>query len=120
MFSMIIDHRSYTIHPSKFTAFLALWEAVALPIQLAHSGRFLGMFVTDTGPVNTLVHMWAYEDAADRETRRKKFEALPEWQEYRRKLDELGALAKVETMIIRPAPFVKFDWPAVGARNSST
>ena len=119
MFSMIIDHRSYTIHPAKFTAFLALWEAVALPIQLAHSGRFLGMFVTDTGPVNTLVHMWAYEDAADRETRRKTFEALPEWQEYRRKLDELGALAKVETMIIRPAPFVKFDWPAVGARNAS-
>jgi len=110
---VIIDHRSYTIHPSKFAAFLTLWEIVALPIQLEHSGRFLGMFVTDTGPVNTLMHMWAYDDAADREARRRKFEALPEWKEYRRQLDELGALARVETMLIRPAPFVTLAWPAV-------
>ena len=115
---MIIDHRSYTIIPSKLAAFLELWETTALPIQIEHGGRFLGMFITDTGPLNTLLHMWAYENAADREARRKKFEALPEWKEYRRKLNELDALEKAETKLIRPAPFVTFDWPAVAVRGS--
>ncbi|GAA0322769.1 NIPSNAP family protein [Sphingomonas oligophenolica] len=110
---MIIDHRTYTIYPSKFLAFLELWQSAALPVQLKHSGRFLGMFITDTGPVNSLLHMWAYEDAADREARRRKFEALPEWIDYRRRLDALDALDKVETKLIRPAPFVTLEWPMV-------
>ena len=110
---MIIDHRSYTVFPAKVGAFLELWHSTALPLQIEHAGRFLGMFLTDTGPLNTLLHMWAYDSAAERETRRAKLEALPEWQEYRRKLDELGALSFAETKIIRPAPFVTLEWPAV-------
>jgi len=114
---MIIDHRSYTVYPAKFSAFLRLWKSTALPIQLEHGGRFLGMFVTDTGPVNTLLHMWAYADAADRERRRRTFEALPEWKAYRRQLDELDALAQAQTMLIRPAPFVTLEWPTVSVET---
>lgn len=110
---MIVDYRAYTIVPAKFGEFLELWQSTALKIQIEHGGKFLGFFLTDTGPVNTILHLWAYEDAADRETRRRTFEALPEWKEYRRRLDELGALESVETRLMRPAPFVEFTWPAV-------
>ena len=37
---------------------------------------------SETGELNTLVHLWAYEDAADRTKRRAAMQADPAWKEY--------------------------------------
>ena len=50
----------------------------------------------ETGDVNTMVHQWAYEDAADRARRRAAMMADPEWQVYLKKLNESGLLIEPE------------------------
>ncbi len=67
---MIIDLRIYTCLPNKVADFVALYEKEGWDIQKKHLGRCYGWFTTIEGELNTIVHMWAYDDQADRERRR--------------------------------------------------
>jgi hypothetical protein len=51
------------------------------------------------------VHLWQYQDLADRERRRDAMEADPEWQVYRRIALEEDTLVDMENQILKPAPF---------------
>ena len=59
----------------------------------------------ETGDVNSVVHQWVYEDAADRAKRRAAMMADPEWQVYVKKLIESGLLMEQKTSIMVPAKF---------------
>lgn len=100
---MILDERTYAIHPAHVQDYLDLYRAEGMDIQIAHLGVPLGWFVTDIGVVNEVVHVWRYESLAERETRRAALEADPAWQAFRRK-----AASYVQTMnsrILRPTAF---------------
>lgn len=102
---MIIDHRTYTMHPGKLGAWLELWERMALPYQMKYLENFVGMFTCDVGDLNQVVHMWRYEDQGDRERRRAAMYADPGWQEFVREVAKLGALKKTKNKILKPVPF---------------
>jgi hypothetical protein len=102
---MIIDLRTYTAHPGKLGKFLALWEKMALPYQMKYLEGFVGMFTTDVGALNEVVHMWQYEDQGDRERRRDAMYRDPGWLEYVAALTDSGYMLKMENKIIRPVPF---------------
>src|SRR5450756_2473723 len=55
------------------------------------------------GPLSQLVHMWAYEDLADREARRAKLAADPAWAPFLERA--LPLLDRMENKILRPVPF---------------
>ena len=76
---MIFDMRIYTCKPGTVPAQLALYEKHGLSVQTKHLGQPALYGVTETGPINTYVHVWAYENAADRETRRAAMQADPDW-----------------------------------------
>jgi hypothetical protein len=57
------------------------------------------------GPLGRVVHLWQYEDLADRERRRDAMEADPEWQAYRRVALEEDTLVDMENQILKPVPF---------------
>jgi hypothetical protein len=59
----------------------------------------------ETGDVNTIVHQWAYEDAADRAKRRAAMLADPELRNYLGKLNESGYLLEQKTSLMIPAKF---------------
>jgi hypothetical protein len=102
---MIFDHRTYTIKPNQLTKFLETYERHALPLQRKYLGEPCGFFVTHIGPLSRVVHLWQYEDLADREWRRDAMEADPEWQAYRRIVLEEDTLADMENQILKPVPF---------------
>lgn len=102
---MIIDHRTYTVRHGHMKAYLEQYERVALPIQLRHLGKLIGSFVSDIGPLNQVVHIWAYEDIADRETRRAAMAADPKWQEFL--LLNAGSFVEQENKIMKPTRFTK-------------
>lgn len=102
---MILDHRTYEMHPAKLGDWLKLWEREALPLQLKYLEGFVGMFTTEVGQLNQIVHMWRYESMGDRERRRAAMEADPAWQEFRRHVQEQGSLKQLENKILRPVPF---------------
>jgi hypothetical protein len=102
---MIVDLRIYTCHPGRMPEWVALYKEYGWPLQQKYLGRCIGWFTTVEGELNTVVHLWAYEDQADRERRRNAMAADPAWQDFLRRSKELGALVRQENRILRPSDF---------------
>ena len=78
---------------------------MALPCRSAISAsRSLGLS-GETGDVNSYVHIWIYEDAADRNRKRTALFNDPEWLAYLEKSGEAGYVIKQESKLMSPAPF---------------
>jgi hypothetical protein len=107
---VILEFRTYTVLPDRLRAWLALWEASALPVQREIIGGFLGMYVTDIGVVNEVVHLWQFDSLAERERRRALLDADPRWAEYRREVERLAPITSMSSRIGRPTAFS----PALG------
>jgi hypothetical protein len=60
---------------------------------------------TETGDPNAYLHIWMYEDAADRARRRAAMIADPEWQHYLTESAKLGALESQRNKLMVPANF---------------
>ena len=104
---MIVDLRIYTCQPNRMADFVKLYEMAAWPLQKKYLGRCLGWYTTVEGPLNRVVHLWAYDSQADREARRTAMAADPGWAEYARKAAELGVLLEMHNRILSPTPFFR-------------
>jgi hypothetical protein len=104
---MIFDHRTYTVRPGTLAKHLKLYEEYGFAAQKRHLGEPFLYAMTETGELNTYVHVWAYEDAAGRAKKRAAMEADPDWTTYRQKSAEAGYLIRQENKILTPAPFFK-------------
>jgi NIPSNAP protein len=102
---MLLDHRTYTVRPGTLRKQLALYEKFGLAPQKRHFGEPLAWLVSETGDVNTYIHIWVYDDAADRTRKRAAMMADPEWIAYLEKNAEAGYLLKQESKLMSPAPF---------------
>ena len=102
---MLVDHRTYTVRPGTIRKQLALYEKHGLAPQKRHFGEPLAYLVTETGDVNTYVHIWVYEDAADRARKRAALMADPEWLAYLEMNAEAGFLLKQENKLMTDVAF---------------
>ncbi|RWR27717.1 NIPSNAP family protein [Sinirhodobacter populi] len=100
---MILDERSYAIHPQYVKDYLTIYEAEGMALQVSFLGDLVGWFTTDVGTVNEVVHIWRYEDLGDRERRRAAMEASPEWQVFRKKTSHF--VQSMRSRILRPTWF---------------
>lgn len=107
---MIVEQRTYTTHPGKWRDYLALYEAEGLAIQKRILGRMVGYYRTEIGPLNQIVHMWAYQDLNEREERRDALAADPGWKAYVAKM--LPMLQSMESKILLPTKFFEPQWQA--------
>lgn len=100
---MIIDHRTYTVKHGLMQDYLMRYERDGLPIQLRHLGHYVGCFCSDIGPLNQVVHIWAYKDIADREARRSAMMADPDWKAFME--TNRGTFVEQENKIMKPTVF---------------
>ena len=100
---MILEVRTYTMHPGKAGAWLEYYEKNGLPVQSRMLGRLI--FITsEIGPLNQIVHMWAYDSLADREQSRAALAKDPDWHAYL-KNSPPGLLVSQESKILNPTAF---------------
>ena len=104
---MLFDVRTYTCKPGMIKRHLALYQQMGLVPQSRHLGEPFAYLVTETGNVNQYIHIWAYENAADRERRRAALWTDPEWLAYTVESAKLGALEAQENRLMTPAEFFK-------------
>lgn len=102
---MIVEQRTYTLRPLRTRDFLALYERAALPLQKKYLGHLVGFFVSEVGPLNQVVHLWAFESLAERERRRALMEKDPGWPVYVDALRELDVILQQETKMLRSVSF---------------
>jgi NIPSNAP len=103
--SVLVDHRTYRIKPGFVANHLDIYEKHGFAAQTRHLGQPVAYMFAESGDLNTVVHLWAYQDAADRAARRAKMIADPEWQDYLRRLNESGLLLAQRTSLMVPTKF---------------
>ena len=102
---MLLDVRTYTCKPGTIKKHLALYERMGKAPQTKHLGQPFAYLVTETGNPNQYLHIWAYEDAADRERRRAAMQADPDWIAYLEESAKLGALEAQQNRLMKPVDF---------------
>ena len=101
---MIVDHRTYTLHPGKMKEYVERYEREGKEVQTRHLGQPVGWYTsTDIGALNQVVHLWAYESLEDRARRRAAMAADPEWLAFLAKQTPL--IQHQENKILSPAVF---------------
>lgn len=110
---MIVEQRTYTTHPGKWRDYLALYQAEGLAVQQRILGRMVGYYTTESGPLNQIVHLWAYTSLDERAERRARLMADPQWLAYVAKM--LPLLHSQESKLLTPAPFFTPLWHEVPA-----
>ncbi len=104
---MIFDHRTYTCRPGTIKKHMKLYEDHGWGPQSRHLGQPALYGAVETGDVNSYVHVWVYEDAADRAAKRAALGADPEWQAYLKLSAEAGNLVSQVNTILTPTSFFK-------------
>ena len=100
---MIIEERVYTFHPGKIPLFFQAYEAGPRALQCRILGGLLGYFTSEFGTQNQTVHLWRYDDLADRARRRAALAAEPDWQAFLGKV--LPLIQTQESRILTPTAF---------------
>ena len=103
---MLLDVRTYRCRPGTIKAHLALYDKLGKAPQSRVLGAPLLFMTTETGNVNEYMHVWAYENAADREARRAALWTDAEWLVYVAESGKLGALESQENRLMNQVPFL--------------
>jgi hypothetical protein len=103
--SVLVDVRTYRIKSGKTAAHLDIYEKHGFAAQVRHIGHPLCYLQSESGELNTVVHLWAYEDAADRAKKRAAMYADPEWQNYLRLTSDAGYTLSQQNNLMVPTGF---------------
>lgn len=104
---MIYDVRTYRCRPGTIRKHMALYGEHGYDVQRRHLGDPVVYGAVETGDVNSYIHVWQFDDAADRAAKRASMAADPEWQAYLAKSAEAAYLVSQTNTIITQAPFFK-------------
>ncbi len=94
----IYEIRTYTIKPGKIREMVDTWGKY-LEDRLKLS-PLAAVWYSELGPLNQFIHIWPYENAAERDRIRAESMKLGSWPPPTQ-----GLLAKQENMIVVPASF---------------
>jgi len=100
---MLIEYRSYVLHPGRQAAFLGLMETEGILIEAPILGGLVGYYASDIGELNKVVHLWAYESHGERERRRAILAADPAWRAFVPKV--LPLIRHMRSELLVPASF---------------
>ena len=99
---MIYEMRVYTLSPGKVPEFEAMIESEALP-HLTRYATLVGWWSTEVGPLNEVVHLWAYDDLAARDAARRAQGEDAALQAFRPKAQAL--VQSQRNQLLKPSSF---------------
>ncbi|WP_274631096.1 NIPSNAP family protein [Arvimicrobium flavum] len=99
---MIYEMRTYQVAPGRAAEFLAFYEAEGLGI-ISKYAKLIGCWVKESGVLNSVVFIWAYEDFGHRTQQRAKLGQDDEWKIFIPKM--LPYLVHQESVFMNPAAF---------------
>ena len=94
----VYELRSYRMHPGKVPEWASHFK-IGLPAREKYS-KIVGLWTTEAGQLNQVVHLWAYADLNHRAEVRVKTVQDPEWQAFLKKGYPL--VAHMESTVLAP------------------
>jgi len=102
---VLLDVRTYKTLPGRVPAQLELYKKYGYPVQLRYMGEPLVYAAAESGELNIFTHIWVYESAADREAKRARMQADPDWKVYIAENLKAGNIIEQRTCLMTPASF---------------
>lgn len=62
----LYEQRTYHVLVGKMSELVELYRSVGWPLLEKHSDKLVGYFLGDVGGLNQLIHIWKFDDDADR------------------------------------------------------
>jgi NIPSNAP len=64
----LYELRTYTLRVGTMTEAVKLYQGIGFPAlqKGSHDKKLIGYFQADTGTINQIVHLWKFDDDADR------------------------------------------------------
>jgi uncharacterized protein YbaA (DUF1428 family) len=96
----VYELRSYRTPVGRAGEWLAHFKAI-MPVREKYS-KNVGLWQTEMGQLNEVVHLWAYHDLNDRAAVRAKVMQDPEWQGFLGKATPI--LMEMKSIVLNPSP----------------
>ena len=100
---MIYELRTYSLVMGAVPEYLEVAKTKLLPVMAEHGLKTLAFWSTETGPLNEVLHLWAYEDLNERQTKWRAWGRDPRRSELVPKLRQL--IVAQSNKILSPADF---------------
>lgn len=100
---MILEERTYHIHTGNLAQVVRLYGEEGVPIQQEILGGLVGWFTVEVGQLSSIVTMWRYADAGERERRRAQLQADERWKAFLPKVQPM--IHTQENRILVPTSF---------------
>jgi NIPSNAP len=100
---MIYELRTYQLKVGVIAKYLEQFEQIGLPIVSRHC-TLVGYWIVETGRLNRVVHVWAFENAEQRRAARERWQQDRAWNETYLPL-ALPLVESQETVLLRAAAF---------------
>ncbi len=99
----IYEMRTYTLIVGKMTDVVNLYRTEGWPALQKHPNRLVGYFTGDIGAMNQLVHLWKFEDDADRRAFWAGVFSDPEFMAFAKQLRPM--ILSQENKLLMAAPW---------------
>ena len=101
----LYELRTYTLQVGKLTEAVALYrdEGWAVLEKGGFGANLVGYFTADTGTINRLVHLWKFDDDADRRRHWAQLFANEEFMRFAGKVRPL--MLTQEVVLLNEAPW---------------
>ena len=100
----LYELRTYTLYVGKMAEAVKLYQEIGFPAMQKgeHDKKLVGYFQSDVGTINQIVHLWKFDDDADR---RKSWQALfanPDFMNFAGKFRPLVMTQEVKLLLAAP------------------
>lgn len=99
---MILEMRTYQIQPGKAPEFLKIYQDKGLHI-ITRYAKLVGCWTKESGVLNSVVFLWAYDDFGHRTAQRAKMGQDQEWTTFVPTI--LPYLVHQESVFLNPVSF---------------
>lgn len=102
---MIYEKRTYDVTVGRMPEAIELYSKIGWPALEGggYDKHLIGYFISDTGSLHQLVHMWRFEDDADRRNFWKRLFADEAFIEFATRFRPLVKTQEVQ--LLNPAPW---------------
>lgn len=100
----LYEKRTYQVTTGKMAEALKLYQEVAWPVLEAEgfSKYLVGYFISDTGPLHQLIHIWRFDDDNERRDFWRRLYASESFMRFAGQVRPLLKSQEVQLMINAP------------------
>ena len=100
----IYELRTYTLYVGKMAEAVKLYQEIGFPAMVKgeHDRKLVGYFQSDVGTINQIVHLWKFDDDADRRESWKLLFANPDFMNFAGKFRPLVMTQEVKLLLAAP------------------